>query len=187
MLKLTIDDMQRKRVDEERIPLRLAPRSQQQWMQKFERLPNGMFYGTFDLVGGDGTLLDRRGAVFGKTLAPERMKIAEDARFQVGAEAGTYCDWPDNGMTFSLMRQVNWADVAPEKGRWDWTVLDAFIDQANANNIHFVLGTAYPPPWAQGRTGPSRGRPGPRTWTIGPSTWRHSRGIARGEPSTSRS
>ena len=148
-LRLSVADMYRKRVYEKQIPLRLAARSQRQWVQEFAGLPNGMFYGTFELRGPAGAVLDRRGAIFGKTLAPDRMQIPENARFQLGAEAATYCNWPDNGMTFSLVRQSNWADVAPEKGRWDWTVLDAFIDQANANNIHFVLGTAYPPRWAQ--------------------------------------
>ena len=138
----------RKRVYDKTIPVALAAGGQKQWSQKFEGLANGMFYGTFELLAKDGTVLDRRGSIFGKTLAPDRMKIPEDARFQIGAEAATYCQWPDNGMTFSLMRMSNWADVEPERGKWSWAVLDAFVKQARAENIHFVFGSSSPPPWA---------------------------------------
>lgn len=147
-VKLKVDDMQRKRVYEKAIRVRLTGRSQKQWLQKLEGLANGRFYGTFDLAAKDGTLLDRRVSIFGKTLAPDRSKIPEDARFQVGAESYTYCNWPDNGMTFSLMRHSNWADVEPEKGKWSWTLLDEYVKQAHEDNVHFVLGSASCPPWA---------------------------------------
>ncbi len=147
-VRLKVDDMHRNRVYDKAVSVSLAARGQKQWSQKFEGLANGMFYGTFELVAQDGTVLDRRGSIFGKTLAPDRMKIPEGARFQIGAEAATYCEWPDNGMTFSLMRMSNWADVEPERGKWSWTVLDAFVKQAREDNIHFVFGSSSPPPWA---------------------------------------
>jgi hypothetical protein len=147
-VRLKVDDMHRNRVYDKTLPVSLAARSQKQWSQKFEGLANGMFYGTFELAAKDGTVLDRRGSIFGKTLAPDRMKITQDARFQVGAEAATYCNWPDNGMTFTLMRQSNWADVEPEQGKWSWAILDAFVKQARAENIHFVFGSASCPLWA---------------------------------------
>ncbi|MGY0194253.1 GH39 family glycosyl hydrolase [Leptothrix sp. BB-4] len=71
--------------------------------------------------------------------------------------------WPD--IPFGAWRlwdaQVAWPQLEPEKGRWDFTLLDRLVDEAQRHQVRLMLVLAQSPPWASARPGEASAyRPG---------------------------
>jgi Ricin-type beta-trefoil lectin domain-like/Glycosyl hydrolases family 39/Carbohydrate binding domain len=48
---------------------------------------------------------------------------------------------------------VNWSALEPQKGQWDFSVLDRFVNEAQARNMDVVLTLGQSPSWASARPG----------------------------------
>ncbi len=48
---------------------------------------------------------------------------------------------------------VNWAALEPQKGQWDFSVLDRFVNEAQTRNMDVVLTLGQSPKWASARPG----------------------------------
>jgi polysaccharide biosynthesis protein PslG len=58
-------------------------------------------------------------------------------------------DWPS--IPFGSLGKapgVQWPYVETSKGNFNWTSLDAFVDEANARGVSFIYTSIYVPPWA---------------------------------------
>jgi hypothetical protein len=80
----------------------------------------------------------------------------DDASLRVPAGATPKLDlpWPSTKIgTWRLWDQdgTTWADLEPEKGKWDFSKLDAALKDAEANKAQIVLTLGQSPPWASAR------------------------------------
>jgi hypothetical protein len=48
---------------------------------------------------------------------------------------------------------VNWASLEPQKGQWDFSLLDRFVNEAQARSMDVVLTLGQSPTWASARPG----------------------------------
>ncbi len=48
--------------------------------------------------------------------------------------------------------QLNWSDIEPQSGQYNWKKLDAVVALANANNIHITFPIQVAPEWALSQT-----------------------------------
>lgn len=48
--------------------------------------------------------------------------------------------------------QLDWSDIEPQAGQYDWSKLDAAVALANANNIHITFPIQNAPKWALSQT-----------------------------------
>ena len=62
-------------------------------------------------------------------------------------------EWPPQ--LFGTIRlwdsRVRWADVAPSRGRWDFSRMDTYINQATINNVTVMYTLGSTPQWASAR------------------------------------
>ena len=46
---------------------------------------------------------------------------------------------------------VNWPNLERERGRWDFSVLDKMVDEAQAHGVEVLMPLAHSPRWASAR------------------------------------
>jgi|SRR5579872_2551045 len=65
----------------------------------------------------------------------------------------TTTPWPT--VPFGSLRlwdtYTTWADLEPQKGKWNFTLLDKFVDLATQHGVEVLLPIGMPPPWASSR------------------------------------
>jgi len=68
-------------------------------------------------------------------------------------KGATTTPWPS--IPFGSLRlwdcYCTWADIEPQKGKWNFNLLDKFIDLAEQHGVDILLPIGMPPPWASAR------------------------------------
>lgn len=59
-------------------------------------------------------------------------------------------EWPDTEFGFLRLWDagVIWRDVEPEKGEWDFELLDRYVEEAGQHDVQILLTLGQPPQWA---------------------------------------
>jgi hypothetical protein len=59
-----------------------------------------------------------------------------------------YVPWPSMPLGGWRTSHVAWSDLEPERGRWNWELLDKYVGMSQQHHLEILMPLAYTPRWA---------------------------------------
>ena len=59
-----------------------------------------------------------------------------------------YVPWPSVPLGGWRTSHVAWSDLEPERGRWNWDLLDKYVSMSQQHHLEILMPLAYTPRWA---------------------------------------